>query len=417
MVLDTELHPKGDSDNSPRPLEVDQFFSSLVVPPQKPGISEATLCRGTGDDVTMVLQTLDEVCYAEQADPFIFSINSSDHGRTWGPRHKFVDAQSELVRGHHITMLRLRSGRLGLVYASSSVPEARSGRDGGTAFRTSDDEGKTWSEPVVIEPHFGICTSGHAMVHSSGRIVVPIYKWISNVAGGEAESCNAPSFSYCWVCVSDDEGKTWQKSLSELFVSHYRAAFDLEEPNAVELKDGRLLMHLRSQVGRIYRSYSDDSGISWSRPEPLPIAASYTPSILKRIESTGDLLMVWNQVSRQEILTGLHRHRLSCAVSKDEGETWENFKNLESLDDLTVVTPPPDDRLEVMEQWENYGYHQPSNTDRYHRAPSVLRICYPDVAIVGDDAVIVYDWGEGIHGDTHGIKLRAVPVSWLTDGT
>ena len=416
MVVDTELHPKHESEGPQRPLDVDQFFSSIPIPPQKPGIMEATLCAGPGDEIMMVLYSLDEVCYAEQADPYIFVITSTDQGRTWGPRRNLVDTRGELVRGHHITMLRLKSGRLGLVHSNGKVTEARPGRDGGTVFRTSDDEGLTWSDPTELESRFGICTSGHAMVHSNGRIVVPIYKWISQVPGGEAESFNAPSLSYCWVCVSDDEGKTWQKSLSELFISHYRAAFDLEEPVAVELKDGRLLMHMRSQVGRIYRSYSEDFGISWSRPEPLPIAASYTPCILKRIEATGHLLMVWNQISRQEILTGLHRHRLSCAVSSDEGETWENFKNLESLDDTTVVTPPPDDRLEVMEQWENYGYYQPSDTGRYHRAPGVLRICYPDVAISGDEAVFVYDWGEGNLGeDLHGVKSRTVPIKWLTE--
>ena len=153
------------------------------------------------------------------------------------------------------------------------------------------------------------------------------------------------SHSFCYV--SDDEAQSWKKSLSELFVSIRRAAYDLEEPTVVELKDGRLLMHLRSQLGRMYHTYSNDGGINWSRPQPMPIASSYIPCYLCRIPSNDFLLMIWNQAARQDILTGLHRMRLSCAISKDEGKGWETFKNLELLDDTTVVPPPPADLVEV----------------------------------------------------------------------
>jgi len=129
---------------------------------------------------------------------------------------------------------------------------------------------------------------------------------------------------------------------------------------------------------------------------------------------TGELLLIWNQTARGEILKGLHRARLSCAVSKDEGNTWENFRNLESLDDETVIAPLPPDWREIIEQREDYWYYQPSNTDRYHRAPGVLRICYPDVQFVGNEAVIVYDYGWGTCGPSMtGTKLRNIPLDYL----
>ena len=281
-------------------------------------------------------------------------------------------------------------------------------------YRVSEDEGATWSDPIVVYPHFAMCCAGHAVVLSSGRILLPVFKWISGDPTGEAEEFISPTLSYSFTCVSDDEGETWHVGLSELFVSVRRAAYDLEEPAAVELVHGRLLMHLRSQLGRIYRSFSEDGGISWSTPEGLAIAGAYAPSVIHRIPRTGDLLMIWNQASRQEILTGLQRHRLSCAISQDEGETWGHFKNLESLDDTTVVTPPPPDLVEVMVQWEDRGHHQPGHVERYHRAPGVLRVCYPSVAFSGDDAIVVYDYGSGIL-DQQGsaTKLRIIPVDWF----
>ena len=387
-------------------LEVARYFHSIILEPSTHGSLEATLCPADGGRVWCVYEVRPEAHAIKRKA-------SDDAGRTWGSPENLVDAPGRPIKGIHITMLRLKSGRWGLVYATRDVPEGRPGRDGGTVFRTSGD-GRTWSEPVTVERRFGICCSGHAIVLSGGRIVVPIFKWISAEPTGAAESSNAASLSYSYSYVSDDEGKTWIQSLSELFVSFYRAAYDLEEPAVVELKDGRLLMHLRSQLGRMYRSISRDQGVSWSRPEGMPVAAGYTPCIVRRIPQTGDLLMIWNQVSRMEILNGFHRHRLSTAISKDEGRTWTSFKNLESLDDMTIIKPPPADRIEVLEMWDDYGYFQPLGHPRYKRAPGVLRICYPDVAFRGDEALIVYDYGLGVLGENvMATKFRAVPISWF----
>lgn len=406
---------KKSNDNTSRQatsvLEVDQYYSGFAIEPLKPGHLEATLNHTDSGKLTLTYYDS-----RRGKGRWLVMKSSSDAGRTWGEPRMPTDGGGQQIDGNHQTVLRLKSGRMGLVYATTQVPEGRSGRDGGTMFRTSIDGGQTWSEPTVVERRFGICCSGHAIVTTSGRIVVPVFKWISHDPSGQSETFNAPSVSYSYAYVSDDEGQTWTQSLSELFISHYRAAYNLEEPTVIELSDGRLLMHLRAQVGRMYRSYSPDGGVSWSRPEGMPIAAGYTPCCLRRIPGSGAILMIWNQVSRKEIQCGYHRHRLSCAVSRDEGHTWQNFKNLESLDNLTVVTPPPDDWLEVLEQWEDYGYYQPGDIERYVRAPGVLRICYPDVRFVGSEAIIVYDYGSGTLGDgVMGIKLRAVPITWLTE--
>ena len=402
-------------------LDVDRFFSCLPVEPAHPGHLETTLCGGLGDDVYLIYYTPPSSRITHAGE--INVKTSRDWGRTWSAPRILVDKGGEPILGSHITMLRLKSGRLGLVYASDAAPLARTGRDGGTLFRTSSDEGDSWSEAVAIEPRFGICCSGHALVLTSGRVVVPLFRWISPDPSGDAENWSVNGWddddsggtlSYCYCYVSDDEGETWQISLSELFISRQRAAFDLEEPTIVELTDGRLLMHMRSQVGRIYRSFSADGGICWSSPQPVHIAAAYTPQILRRMPG-GEILMIWNQASRQEILCGLHRTRLSCAVSRDEGQTWANFKNLESLDDRSEIRPPPGSLVQVYEQFEAYGYKQPADTEHYFRAPGVLRICYPHVLFFGSEAIIVYDWGYGTLGDKLGTKLRAVPLQWFLE--
>ncbi len=416
MVIDTELHKNEHSAGSGKPLDVDQFpFGYADEPRNKPASMEGTLFQC--DDGSILFSAFDAMVEGDLSEHFACTRfkRSTDNGQTWSEPWLTTNTDGKPTECHHLTMLNLGSGKLGMAYATRNVPKGRTGRDGGTMFATSSDNGQTWSVVSVIEPRFGICCTGHAIVMSTGRIVVPVFKWISSNPTGEAESFLSPSMSYAYVYVSDDQGQTWTQSLSELFVSHYREAYDLEEPAVIELKDGRLLMHLRCQLGRGYRCWSEDGGICWSRPEPLPYAAGYTPHCLKRLPG-GELLTIWTQVSRQEIFSGFHRHRLSCAVSRDDGQTWENFKNLESLDDVTEVMSQPIDRIEVLEQWEEYGYYQPVNAERYHRAPGVLRIGYPDALMLDDgNVLVVYDHGYGVLGEQSGVKQRIIPASWFLE--
>ena len=109
----------------------------------------------------------------------------------------------------------------------------------------------------------------------------------------------------------------------------------------------------------------------------------------------------------------LIRHRLSCAISKDDGKTWEHFKNLESLDDVTKIEPP-EIKL-YSEMYQKYvGYRQPDDLKRYHKAPGPLRIGYPTLCFLNDKAVITY--GYGCKDDTVGYvacKIKVLPIEWF----
>jgi hypothetical protein len=240
--------------------------------------------------------------------------------------------------------------------------------------------------------------------------------WISPYAGGESEE-ESNSICYSWIYYSDDEGKTWKRSLSELFVSFDQGrmgCYAFEEPVLEELKDGRLLMYGRTELGRQYQSISKDGGISWSNPEPVQLAASYSNTKLMRIPSTGDLLLIWNQISTAEILSGLSRHRLSTAISRDEGASWSNFCNLESLDDRAHIEPPSS--VPQVYRMKDYGYRQPIDPKSYPHAPSCLRVCYPTVAFWKNEVAITYDYGFGGAAalkDGSATKIKIVSIDWL----
>ena len=41
----------------------------------------------------------------------------------------------------------------------------------------------------------------------------------------------------------------------------------------VELRDGRLLMHMRTQLGAVFQSDSTDGGATWSKPQTTGLRA------------------------------------------------------------------------------------------------------------------------------------------------
>ena len=381
------------------------LFEDLIIRP-RPGVQEVTLAKLKDGRYWLF--------FGE--DKRLVQKFSSDRGRTWGETTKVRGADGSeipLARNTpHLSLLHLPSGNLGIIYGG---PYARPGRDGTILYRTSRDGGKTWSQPVVVDALFAICRTQGARVLTTGRIVAPVFKWLSARTGGEAEGPQH-SINFSWVYYSDDEGKTWKRSLSELFVSideGRHGAYSFEEPCVVEFKDGRVLMYGRTELGQFYQSISEDGGVSWSVPKPVPLPASYTPPMLVRIPGTGDLLLIWNQVSGEESLAGLSRHRLSTAISKDDGVTWGQFQNLESLDERERLRPSPSTpRVYRMVAKE---YRQPVDRARYTRAPGNLRICYPTVVFHENEVAFTYDYGfgPGEYQRRSGTKIKIVSLDWL----
>jgi sialidase-1 len=107
-----------------------------------------------------------------------------------------------------------------------------------------------------------------------------------------------------------------------------------------EIKDGRLLMVMRTQLGSVFKSISDDGGVTWSKAQTSGLIAPESCPGLKRIPHTGDLLLIWNNSLFDPWFdhSGV-RSPLTIAISRDDGLTWEKIKNIETDPEWEFTNP------------------------------------------------------------------------------
>jgi sialidase-1 len=150
-----------------------------------------------------------------------------------------------------------------------------------------------------------------------GRILLPM-SW--------TRQHEEPGHSYralAWY--SDDDGQTWTRGRGDVALGKRGAM----EPTFIERRDGSVLMLLRTQFGYIFRSESLDGGETWSPARSAGVVGSESPIKVGRIPSTGDLLLIWNHCNDVELSHG-GRCPLTTAISRDDGATWESFRDLET---------------------------------------------------------------------------------------
>ena len=147
------------------------------------------------------------------------------------------------------------------------------------------------------------------------------------------------------------------------------------------LKDGSLLCMLRTSLGTLYKSYSHDEGENWKEPVSTGLPAPACAPLLKRIPTTGDLLLIWNNVydpDHPDFQNGHGpRDPLAMAISRDEGDTWENVKDIEN---------------------------RPGGVSSA-----------PAVTFVDDEALLTY-YTQGLRMTEHEkfeIRLKIIPIDWF----
>ena len=261
---------------------------------------------------------------ADAASARIIARESRDGGRTWGEARVLqenVGKQNVMS----VTLRRLKpyavDGPLGLFYLVKN-----GSTDLKIHLRVSDDEARTFSQPVCVtnRPGYHVMNNDRVTVLSTGRIVCPV-AWTNDVNRG------GHFVSVCYF--SDDRGKTWKKG-ADTVDAPKRGAM---EPEVVELANGKVLMIVRTQIGTITTAVSQDGGDHWGEPGQLSVKAPESPATIRRIPATGDLLLIWNNTFDPKTGHGGKRTPLTAAVSSDEGKTWKHVRDLETDADRTFA--------------------------------------------------------------------------------
>jgi hypothetical protein len=102
-------------------------------------------------------------------------------------------------------------------------------------------------------------------------------------------------------------------------------------------------------LGAVFKSHSPDRGLTWTKAQTTGLSAPNSLPCLVRIPRTGDLLLIWNH-SRYDPEFDHHGRRspLSTAISRDDGRSWENIKNIET--DPTWEFTNPTCRITTQDQ-------------------------------------------------------------------
>ena len=214
---------------------------------------------------------------------------------------------------------RLPAGCQSVLDLYPAIPEGHN--RGGSFVRISHDGGFSWGDTVqvpVSSPHGPALRKDGSLLYLGKEMFA---------TDGLTKDCVA-------AYESRDGGTTWTK-LCELEKPSGDPWVFYDEPHAVELENGGILGGIRWEGPKdaphpvIHLTHSDDGGKTWSPMRPTGLSGTgHTPPHLLR-HSSGALITTYG---RREYPFGER-----AAVSRDNGETWEDeyiLREDEKLSDL-----------------------------------------------------------------------------------
>lgn len=261
---------------------------------------------------------------ADESPARLVRIHSDDQGRTWSDPVTVV----ENTGGNNVmsvSLLRLASGNLAMFYCLKN-----SWLDCRPHMRVSTDDGETWSDAKLIQqaPGYFVLNNDRVIQTSKGRLIVPLAFHRSRGSDPHSSKSFDARAIAMWL-YSDDEGATWTES-SSWWAMPVPSGSGLQEPGVVECADGSIFSWCRTSNGGQYGFRSTDAAKTFSPPEPTELKSPNGPASIKRLPGSSDLLAIYNDHSGQFPFPPKKRNPFVAAISTDNGKTWPQRKLIEN---------------------------------------------------------------------------------------
>lgn len=264
----------------------------------------------------------------EGQDNYVLLIRSDDDGQTWSEPLLVIDPPGS-IRAYDPVLWIDPLGRLWLLWAQSYT--WWNGRGGVWYIRCDDPDvdSLAWSAPCRIGN--GVMMN-KPFVRKNGEWHFPIAVW--GTKEPRLPELNDEALSS--VFVTTDEAKTFiRRGGADVPHRCFDEHMVIERPSKTK-GELELWMLVRTTYG-IGQSTSPDGGFAWSPGKPTDIASPCTRFHLKRLAS-GRLLLI-NHVG---FVSGQRSH-LTASLSEDDGHTWTAHLLLDerievSYPDATVST-------------------------------------------------------------------------------
>ncbi len=246
----------------------------------------------------------------------LVSRESADGGRSWGAHRVITETAPGDINVYSPNLIRAKDGGILLLFMRQHQSGVRT-----LYVWKSTDEGRSFAPQTEFfkDQAYSLCNATVKRL-ASGRLLLPSSP---PLPGKTAE--RGPYAAV--VLYSDDDGDTWKASESVVELPKRGAM----EPHVEQTADGRVLMVMRNQLGKLWMSESRDDGATWGDPYASDLTTPESCPELTRIPGSDDLLMIWNNTYDADFRSHFgKRSPLTAAISKDGGKTWRHVRDIET---------------------------------------------------------------------------------------
>jgi photosystem II stability/assembly factor-like uncharacterized protein len=259
----------------------------------------------------------------------IVAARSADRGRTWS-RTRRVSGSSQRNDKPYIVADPKHALRAYMVWAKRDMPPALPS-DSVTRFARTDDGGRSWSRPVLVDraPPNAIDVVSEVYPLRSGALLALISRFAVAADGGfHAQLVTRRSI---------DGGRTWQRAM--LAHSHPLPPAVIDPETGQEL-DSQDLSFFGAAVGRdgtVYVAWDSDTGLrsggvtlissgdggrTWSAPRSVPGIPAFAMEPAVAAGPGGSVGVLWYDVRRDVRGDAALTTDVWFAHSADHGHTW-----------------------------------------------------------------------------------------------